>query len=122
MRAVLMQESKVSAFILKEDQLFSQDLDQQWQVSDLLGHRDRMPIAPQILTTGRSPGDMREFGILSPVLLAVVTGKTLWFFSRHFLIKFSETPDDTTFSVRRVFLRQIALGGWRYPRKASSSR
>ena len=49
-----------------------------------------MPIAPQILTTGRSPGDMREFGILSPVLLAVVTGKTLWFFSRHFLIKFSE--------------------------------
>ena len=90
MRAVLMQESKVPAFVLKEDQFFSQDLDQQWQVSDLLGHRDRMPIAPQILTTGRSPGDMREFGILSPVLLAVVTGKTLWFFCRHFLIKFSE--------------------------------
>ena len=75
MRAVLMQKSKVPAFILKEDQFFSQDLHQQRQVSDLLGHRDRMPVAPQILTTRRSPGDMREFGILSPVLLAVVTGK-----------------------------------------------
>ena len=49
-----------------------------------------MPIASQILTTGRAPGDMREFGILSPVLLAVVTGKTLWSFTRHFLIRFSE--------------------------------
>ena len=48
-----------------------------------------MPVTPQVLTTGCPPDDMGQLGIFSPVLVAVVTGKTLWFFSRHFLIKFS---------------------------------
>ena len=72
MGAVLLEQAHASRLVPEQHQVLAQDPHRKRQLSQLRGHGDSVPEAPQVLPRRRASRHVGEFRVLSRVLLIVV--------------------------------------------------
>ena len=81
-RAVAMEEPRPSGSVAEQHQVFAEDPHHHGEVRELFRHRDRLPVAAEILAAGGAGSDVGELGILPGVpdpVIALEAFGAQWF-------------------------------------------